>query len=357
VREVESGTVVLGRSHQFVVHDPKKRVITAPVFEERVLHHAIMNVCDPVFERWLIDDTHASRVGRGRGSALRRAGQFAARFEWCLKLDIRRYFDSIPHDRLLSLLARRFKERALLTLFERIVRVHGAGGRGLPIGSLMSQQFANFYLGWFDRYVKEQLRIPAYARYMDDSLLWSSSQATLVRALEILHDWLQSELGLELKTGASINRTRHGVDFLGCRVFPTHLAPNRRSRLRFQRRLRTLERLHIGCVIGDDEYQIRCTSLFASLTAAGCRSWKYRTATLKRLVVSSQEGAPTASTAAAVPGTTPSTCGRAIATGTSPGGRTTTSASVSSQLPRPPGAKEPAVIPVSFPLGSGEISR
>jgi RNA-directed DNA polymerase len=101
-------------------------------------------------------------------------------------------------------------------------------GRGLPIGSLTSQHLANFYLGAFDRFVKEQARVPGYVRYMDDMVLWSEDGGELRRLLPRCRDWLGEELGLELKPTPYLNRSRHGLDFLGCRVFPSHRTLNRR---------------------------------------------------------------------------------------------------------------------------------
>jgi hypothetical protein len=91
--QLRSGTFPVGRYQQFLIHDPKERIITAPCFAERVLHHGIMNVCEPILDRWLIDDTFACRTGRGRVAALQRAGRFARRFPYFLKLDVRKYFD------------------------------------------------------------------------------------------------------------------------------------------------------------------------------------------------------------------------------------------------------------------------
>ena len=166
---LQRGEFPVGRFRQFEIHDPKRRIITAPDFPERVLHHAIIRVCEPHLERWLIADTYACRPGKGREAAVLRAAGFARRFPWRLHLDVRQYFDSIPHDTLLACLRQRLKDRQLLELFQGIIAgFRGAAGRGLPIGSLMSQHFANLYLGWLDRFVKESLRIPGYVRYMDD---------------------------------------------------------------------------------------------------------------------------------------------------------------------------------------------
>jgi RNA-directed DNA polymerase len=123
--QIRTNAVPLGRCHQFIIHDPKERLITAPCFEERVLHHAIMNVCEPIFDRWLLPDTYACRRGKGRVACLLRAQAFARRFPFFLKLDIRKYFDSIDHATLKEQLARRFKDRRLLALLERIIDSSG----------------------------------------------------------------------------------------------------------------------------------------------------------------------------------------------------------------------------------------
>jgi hypothetical protein len=286
-RGLQDGTLELGRFDQSVIYDPKQRIITAPWFDERVLHHAIINVCEPVFERWLIRDTYACLRGRGREAAIARARCFSAREGFFLNTDIRSYFDCVSHDVLVSRLQQLFKDRRLLVLLERIVRsFRGSSGRGLPIGSLMSQHFANFYLGWFDRFVKETLRVRGYVRYMDDSLLWGSSAASLRETLGRCRTYLDEELLLSFKAEPYINRTAHGVDFLGCRVFPDHVVLNRRSRRRFAGKMRDLEQGYLDGEVGDDELQARSTSLVAFTMAAGARSWHFRRAVLEQCPVS-----------------------------------------------------------------------
>ncbi|MCY2991271.1 MAG: RNA-directed DNA polymerase [Planctomycetota bacterium] len=213
---LRDGTIPLGDYHQFTIYDPKERLITAPCFPERVLHHALMNVCEPVLERWLIGDSYACRVGKGRVAAVQRTRHFAAGYPFFLKLDIRKYFPSISHRILLGKLTCLLKDVPLLQLFERIIASHtDSPGRGLPIGSLTSQHFANFYLGWFDRFVKERLCVRGYVRYMDDSMLWGTSARVLRCHLQAVTHFLGDELELDLKAEPYVNRTRHGVDFLG----------------------------------------------------------------------------------------------------------------------------------------------
>lgn len=273
--QISAGTFLFGRFHQFTVYDPKERLITAPVFEERVVHHALIGVMEPYFEKWLIDDTYACRIGRGRDAAVRRALAFAGRYRCFLKTDIRRYFDSIPHAKLLSLLERRFKDFRLLRLLEKIVANYSVEpARGLPIGSLTSQHFANFYLGWFDRIVKEQWRISGYVRYMDDMAFWVSTSAEAKELEKRTRDWLSLNLELNLKPEPLINQTCKGMDFLGFRIFPDRVILNRRSRVRFRRRLNGLDRKIQKGVIGEAEYQQRATALIAFATSVEAKSWR-----------------------------------------------------------------------------------
>ena len=165
------------------IYDPKERIITAPCFAERVLHHAIMNVCEPVFERWLIADTLPAAAGRAASAAL------------CCGPAVRRPVPVLPQARHPQVFRQRVARPVCWNCWRGGSRTGGCWtvrpdrafvpgrtlGRGLPIGSLTSQHFANFYLGWFDRFVKESLRVPAYVRYMDDMALWAESMAELRR--------------------------------------------------------------------------------------------------------------------------------------------------------------------------------
>lgn len=287
------GTISVGVCNQFVIYDPKERVITAPCFRERVLHHALLHVCEPVFERWLIADTFACRRGKGREAALARTRLFARSFPYFLTLDIRKYFDSVPHDLLLARLSRLIKDSQTLVLFGRIVRAfRGEQGRGLPIGSLTSQHLANFYLGWFDRQVKEKFKVRGYVRYMDDMALWGTSTAELQRLAVQSGEFLATELGLDIKAAVPMNRVVHGMDFLGCRVFPTHMTLNRRSRVRFRRRLIILEKLFLEGRITERERRDRVTAMIAFARGAGVASWRFRANVLGSIEAGSHK-APT----------------------------------------------------------------
>jgi RNA-directed DNA polymerase len=262
------GSFPFGEYHSFEVRDPKTRLIHAPAFRERVAQHAIFNVCEPVLERKLIDDSFACRTGKGTHGALRRAQVFARRHDWFLKLDVRRFFDSVVHDRLLEMVERLFKDRGVFDLFRKILNGYCTGpGRGLPIGSLASQFFANHYLCTLDRMCKEQLKVPGYLRYMDDFILWGNERKELCRARERVEECLE-ELGLKLKIGNHPQRVRQGVPFLGHVVHPFRMVPDRRARVRFFRKIRSLESQADEGWIDELELQQRhqCLLGFSSLS-------------------------------------------------------------------------------------------
>ena len=178
--ELKNRRIPVGNYHFFKIFDPKERVICAADFRERILHHAIMNVLDPLFERFQIFDTFACRKNKGTHKVVKRAFYFTKIYPCFVKMDVRKYFDSIDHAILKNLLRRKIKDKAVLNLLDSIIDSYNkTPGRGIPIGNLTSQYFANFYLGFADRYIKETLKIHGYVRYMDDMVIWGDNQQML----------------------------------------------------------------------------------------------------------------------------------------------------------------------------------
>lgn len=267
-QEIVAEQVALGRFSAFTIHEPKERRIHAPAFRERVLHHALIGPVEADFEHWLIDDCYACRRDKGRELALRRAEQFARRFDYSLKLDVRKYFDSIPHDRLLCELERRFRDKRVVALWRRIVETYAtAPGRGLPIGALTSQHLANFYLAPLDRFVKETLRIKGYLRYMDD-LVCFGDRDCLRRANRAIEQFLSESLGLELNPARSLQPLTRGVGFLGYRIFPEGSVLKRASRQRFLRRWAWIERKLDTGPLDEAEAQRRVCAMAAFVKVA-----------------------------------------------------------------------------------------
>lgn len=224
---------------QFGILDPKPRTISCADFRDRVVHHAVCAVVAPCIERRLIADNYACRVGKGSHRALLRAREFARCHRWFLKTDIRRYYDSIDHGILLAKLSRLCREERLFRLFEIIVRQPLPGqmpGKGLPIGSLTSQWFANLYLDEADHWLKEVRRVPGYIRYMDDLACWSDSKDELFALAADLEALVAERLGVHLKQErTSVGPCAEGMPFLGWRVYPG-LLRQQGDRLRLRRR-------------------------------------------------------------------------------------------------------------------------
>lgn len=236
-RQLRDGSYRLGDHRRFTVHDPKEREIHAAPFSQRVIHHAVMNVCEPHIERRLIHHSYACRKGKGQYAALDAALKNARRYPFYLKLDIRKYFDSIPHERAIEQLGRIFKDRPLMEFWIRFLDSYETTpGRRLPIGSLSSQHLANLYLSPLDRWAQAQEACRGYVRYMDDFVVWGCEVAGLRRLQAELEKLLAEDLGLQLKHPGSIQKSSRGMDFLGYRVALGGLRLNRRSWTRFRRK-------------------------------------------------------------------------------------------------------------------------
>jgi len=260
-RDLLEQTYRPGGFRQFQVRDRKLRLISAAPFRDRVVHHALMNVMEPLIDRRFIFDSYASRRGKGVHAAVRRYQAWARRYRYALKVDVQRYFDSIDHRLLEEKLARHLGDPEVLWLFGCIIdhsplpispHVVGAPGEdlvdrmlrpcGLPLGNLTSQFLGNLYLNDLDHYMKETVRVPAYLRYVDDCVLLADSKKQLWSWCEALEQWLaQERLGIH-PAKRNVFRVAGGEDILGYRVFPGFIRLSRASGYRFRRQLRSLAR-------------------------------------------------------------------------------------------------------------------
>jgi RNA-directed DNA polymerase len=265
----------IGHYRFFQVRDPKPRRICAASFPERVLHHAVMNVCEPALDRYAIYDSYACRKGKGSICALERTRSFSLKNGWYLKLDISRYFDSINHGVMLRLLHRRFKDKALLQVFSQLLATyHTEPGKGLPIGNLVSQHLANYYLGHLDHWIKETVRVRCYLRYMDDFILFSRSRQKLKQQLGSIHNFLEDHLQLQLKDNIQLNRCRYGIPFLGFRVYSHVIRLGVQSKKRFREKIRQYERKFIAGQWTENELIRHVEPLLGFTFAASSKNYR-----------------------------------------------------------------------------------
>lgn len=265
----------VGRYATFRIFDPKPRLIHAPCFRERVLHHALIAKVGPVLDRALVDDTFACRTGKGAHAAALRAQQHVRRFPWYGQIDIRAYFASIDHARLHAMLTRRFKHPGLLHLLHRILQGQAAElGRGLPIGALTSQHFANLYLSPLDRFLLEELRLPGIARYMDDSVFFGHSRQQVHDALHAVHHFAEQRLGLTLRPDYRLQRSQQGLSFVGFRIFAGTIRLSRRRAERYRRARRRWEDAYLRGAIDARTLQAGYASALAITALADSRAYR-----------------------------------------------------------------------------------
>lgn len=238
--ELETGRYQPGVYSYFIIYEPKERKICAAPFIDRVVHHAVCRVMNPLLERIYVPQSYACRIGKGMHKAIEKAQDYLRKGKYFLKCDIEKFFDSVDHEILKTCLRRKFKDKRLLALLDKIIDHPVPGnpaGRGLPIGNLTSQHFANFILTGMDIMILEKIQPAGYIRYMDDFVLFSNDSACLHNAKRTIQNFLRDELKLNLKpTGCFVAPGYHGLPFLGFQLFPSVKRLKRANWIRFKRK-------------------------------------------------------------------------------------------------------------------------
>lgn len=221
----------------FPIHEPKERIVyRLPYFPDRITHHAIMNVLEPILVSTFTADTYSCIKKRGIHRLLRNLKHDLKDIEgtkYCLKFDIKKFYPSIDHDILKGLLRRKFKDQDLLWLLDEIID----SAPGLPIGNYLSQYLANFFLTYFDHWLKEEKRVKYYYRYADDIVILHSDKSILHDLLDSIKNYL-AELKLEVKENHQVFPVdARGIDYVGYVFFHTHIAIRKQIKKNFARKL------------------------------------------------------------------------------------------------------------------------
>ncbi|MFO7793727.1 MAG: reverse transcriptase/maturase family protein [Candidatus Nanohaloarchaea archaeon] len=226
----------------FSICDPKEREIYAPYFRDRVVHRSFHLEVEPFLDKKFIYDSYACRKGKGTHAGVDRAQEFLAkgRNKYYLKCDIRKYFDSIDHEILMDMFSRYVRDQRTQKLVGKFLdSYHTEEGKGLPIGALYSQLFANLYLNGFDHFVKQTLEVKYYVRYMDDFVLFSDSKRELHGWRRAMQNYLDRKLKLDLpEDKITLEPTEKGLTFLGYRIFSNQKLVRKRNKKKFKTRLR-----------------------------------------------------------------------------------------------------------------------
>jgi hypothetical protein len=277
--DLKNGTYRPGAYNRFLIREPKERIIAASPVRDRVVQHALMNFYDPVFDRHLIYDSYACRIGKGTHQAVLRSFHFAKSSRYFLKMDVRKYFDSVNHAILKTLLARLVYDTEVLNLFNIIIDSSDISAhKGIPIGNLTSQFFANYYLSAFDHHFKEQRHVKKYIRYMDDILIFSEHKDELRDLYNDAVCYAQEKLELLLKppvSGPAVN----GAPFLGFLVKPSGIYLQQKTKKRYKTRIAEIEHKRKNGAFTELEAGRRVEAVTAHLLLA--RSLKFRNTVLQ----------------------------------------------------------------------------
>jgi len=285
--EFMQNTYQHGKYHCFMVNDPKRREIKAAPFRDRVVHHALCNLIEPIFDKDFIFDSYACRKEKGTHRAIKRLKKFLQSVNsvetnrererererdlpqiYCLKCDIKKYFASIDHEILFSIIGKKIKDKKILEIVKKIIdssyddidyeNLLEYRKIGIPIGNLTSQLFANIYLNELDQFVKHKLKFCYYVRYMDDFLFLSANKKFLWETKNKVEEFLGKKLKLSFHPKkANIFSVKNGIDFLGYRVFhPSPVKLRKGTVIRFMKKFRKKEEkyqsqtsMEVGCNI------------------------------------------------------------------------------------------------------------
>lgn len=230
----------------FYIRDPKVRHIHKAIVKDRIVHHALFKVLNPIFESTFISASFSCRKGFGTHKGFKKVVTYSRKVSrnyaqdcWALKCDIKRFFDSVDHDILLELIERKIKDPDIMWLLEKIIRgFEIEKGKGIPIGNLTSQLFSNIYLNELDQFIKKELKVKYYVRYADDFILLHQNREELITSMEIIKSFLAKKLKLNLHPRkVSLRKFSWGIDFVGYVALPHHQVLRTKTKKRIFRKI------------------------------------------------------------------------------------------------------------------------
>lgn len=296
------GSYELGPYRKLWVYVPKKRLVMALAYPDRIVQWSLYQYLNPVYDKLFIEDSYACRVGKGSHKAAKRLQYWMRQVDrkpgpgwYCLKLDISKYFYRVNHEKLLSILERRIKDPDMMAFIRGVVNSTAEPfglprGRspqdtqpeewlydvGMPIGNLTSQLFANIYLNELDQYCKHVLKIHFYIRYMDDVIILAQDKETLQRWKAAIETFLQNELALDLNDKTSIRPIRQGVEFVGVRIWATHMKLRKSTVRRLKREVRKISALYAAGDMSREGFERRVSSIRGLLKHTESASLRWR---------------------------------------------------------------------------------
>lgn len=268
----------------FILRDPKTRKINKSDFRDRIIHHALCNIIEPLFEKTFIFDSYANRIGKGTFNAIKRLNYFMRKVSknnsrncFVLKADVRHYFETVDQDILLQIISRKITNENILWLIKQILKNYESKEKekGMPLGNLTSQFFANVYLNELDQFVKHKLKAKYYIRYVDDFIILHNSKKILRLFKEKIDEFLRIKLNLELHPDKSkILNLNQGISFLGFRNFYHHKLVRRKNIRKFEKKFFKFKELYKKEIIEREKVIESFEGWLAFITHAN--TYKYR---------------------------------------------------------------------------------
>jgi retron-type reverse transcriptase len=251
-RDLKYGKYKHGAYSSFYIHDPKQRHIHKAEVRDRILHHAVFNVLNPIFEPTFISNSFSCRVDKGTHNGIDMLDKMLRQISsnnfnpcFALKCDVKKFFETVDHSILSSIIRKRIKDTNAICLLEKIINSFTSQysnlfyQKGLPIGNLTSQLFANIYLNEFDQFIKHKLKVKHYIRYTDDFVIVAEDKLYLKNLIKPISSFLSEELAIKLHPKkVTIRKFRQGVDFLGYIVLPRHRSLRTKTKNRIIRKLK-----------------------------------------------------------------------------------------------------------------------
>lgn len=297
LEDLQNHTYTVGDYREFYVYEPKKRLIMALPFRDRVAQWWVYSILYPIFDATFIEDSYACRKGKGQKAAADKLQSMLKQTEvmggrwYYLKLDIAKYFYRIYHDKLLEIIRRKIKDPDMLRLLEKIIKGDGTNcfglsicdnvedavrlsDRGMPIGNLTSQLLANVYLNELDQFCKKVLGTKFYIRYMDDVIILAKSKTELHEIKARIEAFLETELQLNLNKKTCIRPVSMGIQFVGLHIWSTHRTVRKSTSLRIKRRLKVAAKRYKAGKITYEKYNSTLQSYLGMTKHNDCYRFK-----------------------------------------------------------------------------------
>ncbi len=258
------------RSYQtFLIHEPKQRQICAAPIRDRVVHHAICNIISPIWEKGMIYDSYACRIGKGTQAAIFRSQKFAKKYEFYLQFDVKHFFATLDRQVLKHIICGKIKDKKVLELLSLIIDqdlIGSEADKGVPIGNLTSQWFANIYLNQLDQFIKNELLVKGYLRYMDDFILFESSKERLHNLQYEVNCFVKNKLNLQLKPNPITSPCHQGISFLGFRIYPNTIVLQNKRMKTLKLKIIELEEQFICGEISETDLSVRIEGMLAHIS-------------------------------------------------------------------------------------------